>query len=91
MQASIDNSTRYLEEESTTCTADDRRLLLDAVACARVVLDSGGWKALSRSHELGLYVDQWPSESAGTCHHEILFIPLAGASEVPRNCHSPLA
>ncbi|KAK4636359.1 F-box protein [Fulvia fulva] len=64
VQASIDNSTRYLEEESTTCTADDRRLLLDAVACARVVLDSGGWKALSRSHELGLYVDQWPSESA---------------------------
>ena len=28
------------------------------------VLESEGWKALSRSHELGLFVDKWPSENA---------------------------
>ncbi|EME49804.1 hypothetical protein DOTSEDRAFT_68558 [Dothistroma septosporum NZE10] len=64
VQASIDNSTRYLEKENTACSEEDRKLLLDAVACAKVTMDSPGWKALSRSHEIGFYIEHWPTESA---------------------------
>lgn len=62
--ASLKNSRGYLEKEGTNCTPEDRQLLTEMLDCAEMILASDGWKALSRSHEMGLFVDDWPEESA---------------------------
>lgn len=62
--ASLKNSEGYLEKDGTGCSIEDRQLLTETLACAHTILSSSGWKALSSSHELGLFVDQWPGESA---------------------------
>ncbi|KAK5734398.1 hypothetical protein LTS12_026707 [Elasticomyces elasticus] len=64
VHASVENSRRYLAKEDTSCTPEDRQLLRQMLAQADVILGSDGWKAMSRSHELGLFVDAWPEESA---------------------------
>lgn len=58
--SAIGHSTRYLEKENTNCAPEDRRLLQDALAFANLVLAVDGWKALSTTHELGIFVDHWP-------------------------------
>ncbi|KAK5709037.1 hypothetical protein LTR17_020149 [Elasticomyces elasticus] len=62
--ASVENSRRYLAKQDTSCTPEDRQLLGDMLAQADITLTSDGWKAMSRLHELGLFVDAWPEESA---------------------------
>lgn len=59
----IGHGTRYLEKEGTNCTPEDRQLLREALAFANLVLDTDGWKALSQTHELGVFVDHWPKET----------------------------
>ncbi|KAK3691889.1 hypothetical protein LTR37_018382 [Vermiconidia calcicola] len=62
--ASLKSSNGYLSKEGTACTEPDRVLLTETLAFADTILQSEGWKSLSRSHELGLFVEDWPSESA---------------------------
>ncbi|KAK5136828.1 hypothetical protein LTR08_001750 [Meristemomyces frigidus] len=76
---SIKNGNSYLAKKYTACpdgdrsngdrsdgdrSDGDRRLLTEMLAWANTVSASAGWKAMSRSHELGLFVDEWPAESA---------------------------
>lgn len=62
--ASIQNSTCYLAKNGTACSEEDRQLLTDTLSHANTILASEGWKAMSRSHEIGLFIDDWPVESA---------------------------
>ena len=62
--AGLKSSNGYLAKEGTGCTESDRVLLTETLAFANTILESDGWKSLSRSHELGLFVDDWPTESA---------------------------
>jgi hypothetical protein len=62
--ASQKNSRSYLDKPSASCTDNDRGLLTEALQATDTILSSEGWKALSRSHELGVFVDHWPEESA---------------------------
>ncbi|KAK5712706.1 hypothetical protein LTR15_011698 [Elasticomyces elasticus] len=64
VRASVENSRRYLAKQDTSCTPEDRQLLENMLAQADTTLGSDGWKSMSRSHELGLFVDAWPKESA---------------------------
>ncbi|KAK1821853.1 hypothetical protein LTR12_003729 [Friedmanniomyces endolithicus] len=64
VRASVENSRRYLEKEGTNCTAEDRQMLVEMIASADIILASRGWTCMSRTHELGLFVDGWPDESA---------------------------
>ncbi|KAK6395937.1 hypothetical protein LTR65_010046 [Meristemomyces frigidus] len=64
VEASMKNSNGYLAKDSTSCTEEDRGLLTEMLGCADTTLASAGWKSMSRSHELGLFVDSWPAESA---------------------------
>ncbi|KAK1013108.1 hypothetical protein LTR91_001418 [Friedmanniomyces endolithicus] len=64
VRASMENSRRYLEKAGTSCTAEDRQMLVEMIASAKIILASRGWTCMSRSHELGLFVDGWPGESA---------------------------
>ncbi|KAK4555692.1 hypothetical protein LTR86_007445 [Recurvomyces mirabilis] len=64
IRASLENSERYLAKEGTNCRDADRQLLTTMLESARLVLSSKGWKSMSRSHELGLFVNGWPVNSA---------------------------
>ncbi|KAK8198529.1 hypothetical protein M8818_006396 [Zalaria obscura] len=61
--AAVKHGEGYLEKEDTRCTSQDRRLLIQCIEQAQVALSSPGWKALSKTHEIGLFVEDWPSES----------------------------
>lgn len=63
IQASVDRSTKYLEKDDTSCLPEDRQLLVSCLQTAKTVLQSNGWKSMSRSHELGIFVDDWPVSS----------------------------
>lgn len=64
VEASIKNGKGYLNKAGIACSEKDRQLLDQAIQAAESILTSNGWKALSQSHELGLFVDRWPAESA---------------------------
>ncbi|KAF2839702.1 hypothetical protein M501DRAFT_728211 [Patellaria atrata CBS 101060] len=65
VQGTLSVSTSYLEKENTRCSPEDRKLLQESMKLAGAVLDCPGWKALGRTHELGVFVDKWPDQS---CH-----------------------
>lgn len=60
----IKNSEGYLEKEGIACGEEDRALLIRCVEQAKAMLASAGWVALSKSHEVGLSVKNWPEDSA---------------------------
>lgn len=62
----IETGEKYLAKDNTTCSDGDRRTLVQCLEFARLVRACAGWQALSRTHELGLFVHGWPTESAGS-------------------------
>jgi hypothetical protein len=60
--ASIGHAERYMAKKDTLCSIEDRKELTDRVTFAKRVLDSKGWNAMSRTHELPMFVQQWPDE-----------------------------
>ncbi|KAK5112138.1 hypothetical protein LTR62_004481 [Meristemomyces frigidus] len=83
VKASIKNSEGYLAKQDTNCTHADRQLLESMLTSAKQFRKSEGWKAMSRSHELGIFVEDWPSESAEHWSFDDLASPLlTGISQV---------
>jgi len=64
VKASQKNSRGYLDKTDAHCSEEDRRLLEETLRASDSILSSAGWQALSQSHELGLFVEDWPEESA---------------------------
>ncbi|KAK8248353.1 SNF2 family helicase-like protein [Phyllosticta capitalensis] len=56
---------KYLLKEDVKCSPDDRETLAACIKFAEeLVLRSESWKAMSRTHEIGLFVDNWPEKAA---------------------------
>lgn len=53
----------YLEKEDTNASAEDRQLLKECLDFARLVRTCKGWTSLNKTHEMGIFVDQWPADS----------------------------
>lgn len=64
VESAIKTSSEYLKKEDTNCSNEDKQLLEGCIEFAKVVLRSHGWHALSRHHEMGLFVNQFPEDSA---------------------------
>ncbi|KAK5010515.1 hypothetical protein LTR28_009432, partial [Elasticomyces elasticus] len=62
--AALGNGKAYLSKEGTACTPEDRILLIRSMTIAETALASPGWKALSRFREVGLFIENWPADSA---------------------------
>jgi hypothetical protein len=60
--AAIGHAERYMAKEGTLCSLEDRKKLTECVDFAKRVLQSQGWKAMAQTHELGVFVQQWPDE-----------------------------
>ena len=66
IQAALKQSSGYLAKDDTKCSAEDRIALNTAMVFAETALSCSGWGTLSKSHEIGLFVDNFPAESAET-------------------------
>jgi hypothetical protein len=62
--ASIENSKGYLENNRTNCTEEDREMLWEILQSTEELAQSQGWKSMTRSHEMGIFVQDWPEHSA---------------------------
>ena len=58
----IQTSQAYLEEDESEGRNWDHLLLNQAIKCCEIILSSQSWKAFSDLHELGLWVDNFPSD-----------------------------
>ena len=83
VRASVKRSTTYLEKGDTACLPEDRQLLLSCLDAAKNVLNSEGWKSMSRSHELGIFVEDWPTDSKEHWNFDEKLAPiLTGITQV---------
>jgi hypothetical protein len=64
MIAAIEQSEGYLKKQDKICSKDDQDLLERCIDQAKVMVASDAWKNLTQSHEVGLFVENWPTESA---------------------------
>ena len=80
--SAIGHSTRYLEKEATNCTPEDRLLLQESLKFAQMLLAVDGWKALSKSHEVGLFVDSWPDASCSWSLNQNAFPHMIGVTQL---------
>lgn len=64
MEAAIEQSEGYIKKSEKSCSQHDESLLRRCIDQARVMISSEGWKKLTQSHEVGLFVEDWPTESA---------------------------
>ncbi|OQO12999.1 hypothetical protein B0A48_02463 [Cryoendolithus antarcticus] len=58
------NALSYLEKQGTGAAAEDRQVLKEVIAAADQVLSSPAWQTLSESHELGVFIKDWPADTA---------------------------
>lgn len=64
MEAAIEQSEAYMKKPEKSCSKHDESLLRRCIDQATVMIGSEGWKKLTQSHEVGLFVEDWPAESA---------------------------
>ncbi|KAI4742196.1 hypothetical protein E4T50_07404 [Aureobasidium sp. EXF-12298] len=64
MEAAIEQSEGYMKKLDKFCSEEDESLLRHCIDQARVMVNSEGWKKLTQSHEVGLFVENWPTESS---------------------------
>ncbi|KAI4743141.1 hypothetical protein E4T50_06472 [Aureobasidium sp. EXF-12298] len=62
--AAIEQSQAYFKKQEKICSKDDQTLLERCIDQAKVMIGSEAWKNLTHSHEVGLFVENWPIESA---------------------------
>lgn len=91
IQASISRSKTYLEKSDAVCSLEDRNLLTKCLQTAEMVSNSEGWKAMSRSHELGVFVQDWPRESwdywAFDLERQPLLVGISHLLQAQRHVH----
>jgi hypothetical protein len=62
IRGAIGHGERYLQKEGTLATEEDRVMLQGCLDFAHIVLKSRAWGAMSRTHELGIFVNPSPGE-----------------------------
>ncbi|OJD35939.1 snf2 family helicase [Diplodia corticola] len=61
----IEHGCKYLVKEDAKCSDEDRKLLTACIEFAeQFVLTSENWKAMSATHEVGLFVKSWPGNTS---------------------------
>jgi hypothetical protein len=61
--STIETSSKYLNKEDKNCSIEDARQLLESTSIVAELLRSPSWAALSKAHEVGLAVEEWPKSS----------------------------
>ncbi|EPS31740.1 hypothetical protein PDE_06697 [Penicillium oxalicum 114-2] len=61
-QDSIEHATRYMDKNRESMTAEDVDQLIRGIEIARTAMRSSSWREFKRLHELGVYINNFPSE-----------------------------
>ena len=61
--STLDTSSKYLTKGDKHCSLEDAQSLLESSQAISKLAASEGWKALSKAHEVGMAIDNWPKES----------------------------
>lgn len=61
--STLETSQKYLSKEDKACSLEDAELLLESSRVITRLMDSDGWIALSKAHEVGIAVEDWPAGS----------------------------
>ncbi|KAF2268181.1 hypothetical protein CC78DRAFT_455698 [Lojkania enalia] len=61
--STLETSSKYLSKNDKKCTAADAEMLLESSKIVASLLESERWCALSKTHEVGMAIEDWPSES----------------------------
>ncbi|KAL2003628.1 hypothetical protein VTN02DRAFT_3012 [Thermoascus thermophilus] len=65
IEASLDNALKYLEQNSRRMSKEDIGTLCEGIRIARKALDCTSWNAFNQFHELGVFVQDFPSHARG--------------------------
>ena len=80
IQSAIKHGENYLRKPNTQCKETDRHLLIEALEHGKKILHEG-WKAQSRLHEPGFYLESWPTDSRNIWDLEGKTLSLAVVGE----------
>ena len=61
--STLEASSKYLEKPDKTCSLDDAQSLLESSQIVSKLATSKSWTALSKAHEVGMAVEDWPENS----------------------------
>ncbi|PSN68816.1 hypothetical protein BS50DRAFT_490007 [Corynespora cassiicola Philippines] len=61
--STLETTSKYLEKEDRKCPREDANMLLESSRIISDLLVSEAWMALSRSHEVGMAIEEWPKDS----------------------------
>ncbi|KAF2873236.1 hypothetical protein BDV95DRAFT_377353 [Massariosphaeria phaeospora] len=61
--STLETSAKYLGKEDKSCSLDDASSLLESSSAVAQLMASDAWKALSKAHEVGMAVEDWPKET----------------------------
>jgi hypothetical protein len=64
--STLETTDKYINKEDKKCSPEDKVSLLESSQMVARLTMSEGWKALSKAHEVGMAVENWPQESEET-------------------------
>jgi hypothetical protein len=59
----LETSSKYLNKEDKNCSLEDAQSLLESSQAVAKLANSEEWKALGKTHEVGIAIQNWPKES----------------------------
>lgn len=59
----LETTTKYLAKEDRKCSPEDESSLLESSRLVSNLTTSESWLALSKAHEVGMAIENWPAES----------------------------
>jgi hypothetical protein len=62
----LETSSKYLNKEDNNCSLEDAQSLLESIQVVAKLTNSEEWKALGKTHEVGIAIRNWPKESQET-------------------------
>ncbi|KAF2803530.1 uncharacterized protein BDZ99DRAFT_481954 [Mytilinidion resinicola] len=63
VRETLETSHKYLNKEDKKCSQQDVEILTESMQMIEQVLGSPRWLSLSKTHEMGFFVESWPQES----------------------------
>ncbi|CAO2651012.1 Nn.00g093090.m01.CDS01 [Neocucurbitaria sp. VM-36] len=61
--STLETSSKYLAKDDKKCSLEDAQSLLESSQVISKLAASDGWIALSKAHEVGMAIEDWPAES----------------------------
>ncbi|KAL5366707.1 hypothetical protein BJX96DRAFT_183127 [Aspergillus floccosus] len=65
LPGTVDIATKYLDNNRHRMNEDDIAMLTEGIRIARIALNCGSWDAFKNLHELGVFVENFPSHARG--------------------------